>query len=178
MLEKEGLPVNDENIFIAAACKEKGIQYLKGEAKVNVRKVDPKAAKEEAAGSSAGAGQGSGGAYTVTVGGKKFNVTLEGNNAVVNGKSYSVDVAAGGASGSGAAAGSGEGQKVEAPMPGLILRLEKSVGDSVEEGELIMVMEAMKMETEIHAPTAGTITDIPVKQGDQMKAGETLAVIG
>lgn len=177
MLEKEGLPVSDENIFIAAACKEKGIQFLKGEAKVNVRKIDPKAAKEEASDTSAGAGAGSGGAYTVTVGGRKFNVTIDGNNALVNGKSYSVDVAAGGA-GAGAAAGSGEGQKVEAPMPGLILRLEKAVGDPVEEGELIMVMEAMKMETEIHAPAAGTITDIPVKQGDQMKAGDTLAVIG
>ncbi len=110
------------------------------------------------------------------MGNKKFNVTLEGNSAVVNGKNYTVDVAAGGASAE-AAGGTGEGEKVEAPMPGLILRLEKSVGDSVDEGELIMVMEAMKMETEIHAPKAGTITDIPVKQGDQMKAGETLAVI-
>jgi biotin carboxyl carrier protein len=40
-----------------------------------------------------------------------------------------------------------------------------------------MVMEAMKMETEIHAPTAGTISEIAVKQGDQLKAGELLAVI-
>lgn len=169
MLEKESLPVNDENIFIAAACKEKGIHYLKGEAQVNVRKVDPKAAAKKEADSSAS------GAYTVSVGGKKINVQLDGNKATVNGKSYTVDVSEGGAAAP--AAGSGEGKTVEAPMPGLILRLEKQVGDAVEEGELIMVMEAMKMETEIHAPASGTISEIPVKQGEQMKAGDTLAII-
>jgi pyruvate carboxylase subunit B len=171
MLEKANLPITDENIFIAAACKDKGIQYLKGEAKVNVRKIDPNAAEKEA---SAGGVKSGSGSYTVSAGGKKFNVKLEGGNALVNGKSYSVEVAAGE---NGTQAPAAESFNVEAPMPGLILRIEKEVGDSVEEGELIMVMEAMKMETEIHAPKAGTISEIPVKQGEQLKAGETLVVI-
>ncbi|MCF6335176.1 MAG: acetyl-CoA carboxylase biotin carboxyl carrier protein subunit, partial [Spirochaetales bacterium] len=66
---------------------------------------------------------------------------------------------------------------VEAPLPGLVLRMIRNVGDSVDEDEVIMVVESMKMETEINAPAAGTITEIPVKEGDQIVAGDTLAVI-
>jgi pyruvate carboxylase subunit B len=184
LLERENLPMTDENIFIAATCKEKGITFLKGEAKTNVRKVDKTAEKEEAApaGKAGGAPAGAS-AYTVKVNDKTYNVKLENGKAVVNGTAYNVDVQAaeaqtgGSQAGAGGASGSGESHRVEAPMPGLILRIEKNQGDTVQEGDLIMVMEAMKMETEIHAPTAGTISEIAVKQGDQLKAGELLAVI-
>ena len=194
MLEKDNLPITDENIFIAATCKEKGITFLKGEARTNVRKVDRTAEKEEAAAGSGGGKAAGASAYTVTVGSNTYTVSFEGGKAVVNGTAYDVDVqaaeaqagtaqagagqaAAGGASGGTGASGTGEKHKVEAPMPGLILRIEKNVGDTVQEGDLIMVMEAMKMETEIHSPASGTIREIAVKQGDQLKAGELLAVI-
>ena len=185
MLEKDNLPLTDENIFIAAACKEKGIVYLKGEARTNVRKSEEGADKEgaaPAAGQSGAAGGAPAGAsaYTVRVNGTPYSVKFENGKAIVNGASYDVDVqAADGASaqGGGAASGSGERHEVEAPMPGLILRIEKNAGDPVQEGDLILVMEAMKMETEIHAPASGTIREIAVKQGDQLKAGELLAVI-
>jgi len=106
-------------------------------------------------------------------------VKLENGSAVVNGVNYSVDVkvADGGAGGSAVSGGGGETHRVTAPMPGLILRIEKSTGDAIQEGDLIMVMEAMKMENEIHSPASGTITEISVKQGDQLKAGDLLAVI-
>jgi pyruvate carboxylase subunit B len=189
MLERDNLPITDENIFIAATCKEKGITFLKGEARTNVRKVDRTAEKEEAAAGSGGEKAAGASAYTVTVGNNTYTVSFEGGKAVVNGTAYDVDVqaaeaqagagqaAAGGASGGTGASGTGEKHKVEAPMPGLILRIEKNVGDTVQEGDLIMVMEAMKMETEIHSPASGTIREIAVKQGDQLKAGELLAVI-
>jgi len=172
LLQKDGLPETDENIFIAATCKEKGIQYLKGEARTNVRKIDH--SKEAAEG-----GEGKPSAYTVTINDKPYTVKLEDGKAVVNGVNYTVDIkaadaAAGGASG---AASTGVKHNVEAPMPGLILRIEKNVGDAIQEGDLIMVMEAMKMENEIHSPASGTLTEIKVKQGDQLKAGELLAVI-
>jgi len=172
MLKKDNLEETDENLFIAATCKEKGILFLKGEARSNVRKVDhSKPAEKE--GAAAGAS-----AYTVKVNDKPYNVKLEDGKAIVNGATYNVDVKAADDSASGASAGgSGETHKVNAPMPGLVLRLEKNVGDAVQEGDLIMVLEAMKMENEIHAPAAGTITEISVKQGDQLKAGELLAVI-
>ncbi len=184
MLQKEKLPITEENIFIAATCKDKGIQFLKGEARTNVRKIDrSKEQAKEAASDSAGGGAEAPSAYKVTVGGKRYTVTFEGEKAIVNGTAYPVDVQPAeeaGASGTGASGtgGSGETHRVEAPMPGLVLRMEKQAGDQVQEGELIMVMEAMKMETEIHAPADGTIKEIAVKQGDQIKSGELLAVIG
>jgi len=168
MLEKEKLPISDENIFIAATCKEKGIQFLKGEAKENIRKVEAEKAKTGASASG----------YTVTVNGKNYAVAFSGDKASVNGVDYSVSVKEGmdAAAGSTPAASS-ERQDVCAPMPGLILRIEKNAGDAVKAGETIMILEAMKMENTIEAPADGTVAEIRVKQGDQMKAGDVLAVI-
>lgn len=169
LLDAAGLEHTDENVFIAATCKEKGITFLKGEAKTGVRKIDK---SKPAEGGAAAAG-----GYTVTLGGKSYKVKLEGDKAVVNGKSYDVDVKAGIDEGGSASSGDGDGVKIAAPLPGLILRLSKEEGDSVNEGEVIMVMESMKMENEIHSPSAGVIASIPVKQGDQIAAGDTLVVI-
>lgn len=172
LLQKDNLPETDENIFIAATCKEKGIHYLKGEARTNVRKIDRSKAASEAEG-------GKPSAYTVTLNNKPYTVKIENGQAVVNGVNYAFDIKAAeeGAEGAGGAVATGVKHNVEAPMPGLILRIEKNVGDQIQEGDLIMVMEAMKMENEIHAPASGTLTEIKVKQGDQLKAGELLAVI-
>ncbi|MBN2715847.1 MAG: biotin/lipoyl-binding protein, partial [Deltaproteobacteria bacterium] len=166
-LEKEGLPTTPENLFIAATCKEKGIMYLKGEAKVNVRK-NAKAA-------SAGGGSAANG-YTVTVGGKKYAVKLDGNKATVNGKSYDIAVAEG-ADAAAPAAGGGAGAEVKAPLPGLILDIKVSVGDAVAEGDILLVMEAMKMESPVKAPAAGTVASINVGKGDQVTAGQLLVTL-
>lgn len=167
MLTDNGIKdLSEENIFIAAACLDKGIMFLKGEAKVNgVRK----GAKTSSGGAASAEG------YTVTLNGKKYGVKLDGDKATVNGKSYSVDIAEGVAE---VAASSGGGKTVSAPMPGLVLRLPVDVGDSVAEGDEIIVLEAMKMENPIKAPVSGTITAINVKQGDQVKPGESLVEIG
>lgn len=71
----------------------------------------------------------------------------------------------------------GEGAEVRAPMPGLVLRLGVKVGDSVKLNQILMVMEAMKMENEIFSPVAGTISSILVKQGDQLMADDLLITI-
>ncbi len=168
-LEKEGLPTTPENIFIAATCKEKGIMYLKGEAKVNVRKNAKQAA--------AGGGGGSADGYTVTVGGKKYAVKLDGNKATVNGKSYDITIAEGAAAAAAPAAGGGAGAEVDAPLPGLILDIKVSVGDSVAEGDVLLIMEAMKMESPVKAPAAGTVAAINVGKGDQVTAGQSLVTL-
>ena len=69
------------------------------------------------------------------------------------------------------------GQAVNAPMPGLILRIEVKQGQAVKANQLIMVMEAMKMENEIFAPCDGTITKIAVTQGQQVSSGDALVTI-
>jgi acetyl-CoA carboxylase biotin carboxyl carrier protein len=66
---------------------------------------------------------------------------------------------------------------VEAPMVGKILKIEKNVGDQVEEDEVVVVMEAMKMEIPIVAPTSGVLKEIKVSPGQAVEAEEVLAVI-
>ena len=113
---------------------------------------------------------------TVTVNGKKYAVKLENGKAVVNGKEYTVDVKDG--IDEAPAAQEGEGTEVKAPMPGAVLRITKNVGDTVEENEEILVIEAMKMETPIKSPVAGTVTSILVSQGDKIATAQVLATVG
>ena len=70
------------------------------------------------------------------------------------------------------------GTPVEAPMPGIIIRLEKNVGDQVEEGDVLLILEAMKMENSITAPASGVIKEIRVKEGENVSKGQVLVVIG
>ena len=179
MLKEANLPESEENIFIAASCKEKGILYLTGKAKVNgVRKnvEAPKAATAPAAAKNAS------GEYTVTINGKAYGVKISGNAAVVNGVSYPLSVADGiqaAAAAPVAAATVVTGSEdVKAPMPGLVLRINVKVGDEVKKNACVLVMEAMKMENEIYAPCDGKVTAIPVTQGQQLQGGDTLMSIG
>jgi biotin carboxyl carrier protein len=66
---------------------------------------------------------------------------------------------------------------VEAPMVGKILKIEKNPGDHVEEDEVIIVMEAMKMEIPIVAPVAGTLKELKITAGQAVEAEQVLAVI-
>ena len=168
-----GLPVTDENLFIASACKDgnvdKGIDFLLGKGVVS---VDKSANKEKPVATTSNSD-----ACTVTVNGKKYGVKFNGNKAIVNGKEYTVDVKDGIEEASTSIA-TGEGTEVKAPMPGAVLRVVKSVGDSVEENEEILVIEAMKMETPIKSPVSGTITSISVAQGDKVQSGQVMVTVG
>lgn len=171
MLKDAGLPETDENIFIAACCKEKGITFLKGEAKVNVRLVE-----QEKPSSAEGASEGR--HYDVSVDGKAYKVELDGEKIKVNGKPYSVDVKAGDGGDGNASASDGKPKEtIKAPVPGLILRILSKPGDTVKSGDVLMVMEAMKMEVEIKASTDGSLADIQVAANDQVKAGDTLVTL-
>ena len=71
----------------------------------------------------------------------------------------------------------GAGVQVKAPMPGTILKVQAHAGDSLKAGDVIMVLEAMKMENEITAPRAGIVDEIPVGPGGSVNAGDVLAVL-
>ena len=166
-LKEAGLPITDENVFIVATCADKGLLYLKGEAKVNgIRWAAD--AKKAAAQSS--------GAVKVTVDGKAYEVIFDGDNAIVNGKRYSVSTAASDAKAEAKPAAGAAGGTVKSPLPGAVLRLSGKEGDRVSEGQEIMVLEAMKMETAVSAPASGTIHFL-AKQGDQVQTGDALAEI-
>ena len=72
-----------------------------------------------------------------------------------------------------AAAGAGS-VKVEASVPGKVLKIEASVGQSVKAGDNIIILEAMKMENEILAPQDGTVASVNVNKGDTVNSGDVL----
>ena len=167
MLEDAGLPVTDENVFIAASCKEKGILFLKDPSKapMGCRFADsaPKAA----------AGKG----VTVTINGKAYGVEIKGDGkAVVNGKPVDFKAEAGIKAAPAAAAAPAGGQEVKAPVPGTVLRVTATNGQKVAKGDEILVMDVMKMETPVAAPCDGTVT-VTVNAADKVATGDTLAVI-
>lgn len=163
ILQKEGLDSSDENIFIAASCKEKGIAFLKGEMKINVRKNEN--LQKEGISTVANAN----GEYTVVVNGERFNVQVsEGFDASVEVKSITTASTPTPAS---------SGIEVKASLPGSVFKVLSEVGDTVEEGDVIIVLEAMKMEIEIVSPVAGVISQIKVKEGQNVDNGQILAII-
>ncbi|MCE2028853.1 sodium-extruding oxaloacetate decarboxylase subunit alpha [Sessilibacter corallicola] len=114
--------------------------------------------------------------YTVTVEGQSYTV------AVANGGEISALSPVGGASAPAAASSSAApvasgGDPVPAPLAGNIVKIIAAPGQAVEEGETIIVLEAMKMETNIAAPKSGTVTTIDVKVGDAVAVGDCLLSI-
>ena len=75
-------------------------------------------------------------------------------------------------------AASGEGEAVNCPMPGTILSVNVNVGDTVTEGQILMILEAMKMENEIMALKAGKVLSVGVQKGATVESGTLLCVIG
>lgn len=76
-----------------------------------------------------------------------------------------------------APAPSAAGETVDAPMPGTVLDVKVKAGDSVKKGDCIVVVEAMKMETEIFAPKDCTVASVFVKKGDSVESGQKLVEI-
>jgi len=77
-----------------------------------------------------------------------------------------------------AAAAPAGGEKVSAPMPGTILDVRVSNGQTVKKGDILFILEAMKMENEIMAPCGGTIASVSVTKGAAVDSGALLCVIG
>lgn len=120
--------------------------------------------------------------YRITVNGTAYDVAVEelGASAAPATPSVAAPVAAAPAAPAPAApAASGEAGSivVSAPMPGKILNVKANVGASVKKGDVVLILEAMKMENEVVAPEDGTIASINVAAGDSVEAGDTLATL-
>lgn len=109
--------------------------------------------------------------YTVEVDGKKYTVSVNNGGDLTGIKPLQ------GASVAAKPAPTSEARPVPAPLAGNIIKIAVNVGDEVQEGDLLLLLEAMKMETQISAPCSGTITSIDVKTGDSVVVGKTLLAI-
>jgi pyruvate carboxylase subunit B len=173
VLQDNNLETSDENIFIIAACGDKGLAFLQGKGEMGVRKIDPNAdAKTESASGK------SDGSYNLSVDGKEFKVQVNGDDVTVNGKTYKVAQNEDGKGAPRDQASSSEGKEVCADMPGKVMKVIAQVGDHVEAGDAIVILEAMKMEMTISAPVSGTITEVNAEVGQQIETGHSLAHIG
>lgn len=175
-LEIEGIEATEENIFIAAACDEKGIAFLKGNAPLNVRKNEKKDESKKI-----GENKMSNGNYTVVVDGQRFNVSVfEGDvqniqvaqpvqQAPVQAPVQTAPVAA--------SKPVYNGTEAIAPVNGNVWKILVKEGDRVEKDQQIMILEAMKMEIDVVAPISGTISKILTEPSKAVEEGQTLAVI-
>lgn len=116
--------------------------------------------------------------YTITVNGTAYDVTVdEANGAAPAAAPVQAAAPAPAPEAKPAATGSEGAVKVDAPMPGTILDVKVSVGASVNSGEVICILEAMKMENEIVAPQAGTVSSVNVSKGDSVEAGQVIVTM-
>lgn len=119
------------------------------------------------------------GSYSVLIEGRSYAVILgPGNEIQVNGQTLSVEVFDPRSMRARGAAGAGEGrQKIAALMPGKVVRLLVAQGDTVESGQGLVVVEAMKMQNEMKSPKAGRVAEVRTRTDATVAAGEVLLVI-
>jgi len=168
-LEEENLDTTEENIFIAAACGDKGIAFLKGESPLMVRK---KSEMEEEKVSKTN------GIYTVIVDGEKFVVEIAEGNVEVKPQAEATpkesEIVEEQESRGEAAGGMTE---IKSAVPGTVWKILVNPGDKVKAGDKIMILESMKMEIDIPAPKDGVIAHIAVKVNDTVEEGQVLATM-
>lgn len=178
ILREQGIEPSEENIFIALACKEKGIAFLKGEGKVMSRKKE-----DVAPAASHQSGASKNGKFDVKINGKIYSVEFAGQNVLVNGDRYDVsfDTSAPAKPQVQAApenkASGADGNEVKATLPSNVFKILIKEGDAVKAGQNVIVLEAMKMEINIESPRDGVIDKILVAQGDTVDADQVLAIL-
>ncbi len=120
--------------------------------------------------------------YTITVNGNVYDVTVEEGTGAVAAAPVAAPKAAPAAAPkaapkAAAPAGAQGGVKVNAPMPGKILGVKVAAGQAVKKGDVLVVLEAMKMENEIVAPQDGTVASVNTSVGEQVEAGAVLVTL-
>ena len=170
ILKEENLETTEENIFIAAACADKGIEFLKGETKVNVRKksdsddVEASPKRQESSGDVS--------SYTILLDGEKYNVQVapgtdinitaapsKETNQVQETKTNTP---------------SGSGNNVVAPVNGVVVKIVANPGDSVSADQTIVILESMKMEIEVKAGSNGKLSSVNITKGQNVEEGQPI----
>jgi pyruvate carboxylase subunit B len=170
ILKEENLETSEENIFIAAACADKGIEFLKGETKVNVRKksgsndVEASPKKQESSGDVS--------SYTILLDGEKYNVQ------VAPGTDINITAAPSKETNQTQEVQtntpSGSGNNVVAPVNGVVVKIVANPGDSVSADQTIVVLESMKMEIEVKAGSDGKLSSVNITKGQNVEEGQPI----
>lgn len=176
ILETEGLPVTDENLFIigalATAGGNKGLDFLKGDRPVNVRKITPEKASPKESTPLPGTVSKAGGMtmsqYRVTVDGNSYAVVVEDETGKVSGIRPSS---------AGPVPAATPALEIKAQLPGNVYEIQFAVGDRVKEGETLVILEAMKMETPVIATSSGIIASVEVVKGQTVQSGQVLMTL-
>ena len=172
-LELEGIETSEENVFIAAACDEKGIAFLKGESPLNIRKNDSSCENDKECNLGENNMSNANGNYTVVVDGQKFSVQVAEGDAdiqvtAVNGESAQAS----------APAISAQDESIKALLPGSVWKVVANPRQSVAEGDVILILESMKMQIDVIAPRGGVVKSINVATNDKVVEGQVVAVLG
>lgn len=165
-----------DDVLTYALFPQIGLKYLKNRGNPDAFEPAPKAV------AAAGESQTEDSTYTITVDGRNYVATVSGDGKVtvaMNGKTYEADVADGGdpsatETTSPESASNGSGEPLAAPLTGNIFKVLVSEGDRVEEGDTVIVLEAMKMETEVKAQRSGTVSRVLIREGDSVSSGDPL----
>ncbi len=161
-----------EDVLIYAQFPQVGLKFIENRGNPAAFEPAPGAEQEGSQAVTAAAPASAVGgteSYTVTVDGRAYQVTVAPGGEVV-----AASPAAPAATDPQPATG---GQAVPAPLAGNIFKILVAPGQAVAEGDVIMILEAMKMETEVRSPAAGTIAQVNVKEGDAVQVGETLLTL-
>ncbi|BCE02400.1 sodium-extruding oxaloacetate decarboxylase subunit alpha [Marinicellulosiphila megalodicopiae] len=173
----KGIKLSDnsiDDVLTVALFPQIGLKFL--ENRGNPDAFEPAPVEETAAAPTSG----NGGTFTASVNGQSYVTEVDDNGTMtvnVNGKAYSIDVTEGGEVSAAPATVASGGTEVSAPLAGNIFKVLVSPGQQVAEGEVVMILEAMKMETEISAPSAGVVGQILVKEGDSVTVGDALLTL-
>ncbi len=173
-LEKEkGLKFGkhiDDDVLTYALFPQVGLNFLANRDNAEAFEPVPGSEPELLSHAPASASQGSG-VYTVDVEGERFVVQVtDGGDVAALGQVNLAPVSQEGAS-------TGAVSELPAPLAGNVFKVPVSQGQSLAEGDVVVVLEAMKMETEIRASRAGTVSEIHVREGDAVKTGDVLVTL-
>jgi pyruvate carboxylase subunit B len=183
LLAERGILPSDEALAIAALCGEKGLRFLKGESTLSLA-LPYETAPGAVSARPIGPALGPEGSYTVTVNERAYGVSFREGGVVVDGVSYSYGLREGidealierlaslpEDEAEPALVKTGE---IRSPLPGMIMRLNKRVGDKVAVGETVLVLESMTAEIPVNSRLSGVVSGLFAAWGDRVEAGQEL----
>ena len=176
LAQERGLRVAEaeiDDVLTYALFPQVGLKFL--ENRDNPDAFEPAPGKEPPPAATTAPAAPAGGAenYTVSVNGKAYDVVVTPGGQVAG-----VTPAVAAPVSAAAAPAAAGGESVPAPLAGNIVKINVAPGQAVNAGDVIMIMEAMKMETEVRSPRGGTVTAVSVKEGDAVQVGDSLLTLG